>query len=199
MWGACIPRSVASSTTAPDMQRVLERLAGLRGPGASRSCGHRPGDAALRGADRCRPASRCRGLAAICGHLLHHRAQHVDHRGRLAKLAERRARERRDRVERRVAEELEPDLGAKAPRRSGTSDQPALNDLGDALAALARGAVGLADREAGSLDVADHAGLDDLGGRVDHRADGAPVCRGLFRITPPGSTLSSCRPSSSPP
>src|SRR6476469_7264472 len=54
-------------------------------------------------------------------------------------------------------------------RRSCSSNE----HLGDLAAALGGDTVGRADREAGALDVADHARLHDLGRAVDDTADDA--------------------------
>src|SRR5207245_776744 len=69
-----------------------------------------------------------------------------------------------------VAHELQPDLVAQ-PLLHRRLQPAGLEGLADAQAAFADRPVRLADREARALDVADHAGLDDLRRRVDHAAD----------------------------
>src|SRR6185437_643317 len=87
-----------------------------------------------------------------------------------AELAQGRPGQRGDRVERGIADQLEPDLVAQL--RLDRRLQPARGERGgDSLAALADRAIGLADGEPGALGVLDDAGLDDLGGAVDDAAD----------------------------
>ena len=75
-----------------------------------------------------------------------------------------------DRVEGDVAPQLHPQLVAQA--RSHRSAQPGGDQRPrQPRRALGLRAVGLAEGEAIALDVADHARLGDLGGRVHHAAD----------------------------
>src|SRR5262249_59969929 len=70
----------------------------------------------------------------------------------------------------RVADQLEPDVIAD-PRLDRAAQAARDERLRDAPAPVALGAVRLADREPRAFDVADHSGLDDLGGAVDDAAD----------------------------
>src|SRR5439155_351629 len=104
------------------------------------------------------------------GALVEDPPQELDHLGLRPELAEGGAGERGDRIERGVADELQPDLVAQPllDRRL----QAAAHELGrDLAAAVADRAVRLAEREPRSLDVADDARRGDLGRAVDDAAD----------------------------
>ena len=122
-------------------------------------------EAAVHGNAEARPESR-----GDVGALLHDRAEHRHHLGQRTELAEGGAGQRADRIEGRVTDQLEPDL---IPETALDRAFEAAGDerLRDVVAALAHDAVGLADREPGSLDMPDHAGCDDLGRAVDDAAD----------------------------
>ena len=104
--------------------------------------------------------------------LLHDPARELDRLRHERELAERRAGERGRRVERDVADQLQPQLPADL-RLDRALQAAGLEGLGDEAAALAHRAVGLADREARPLDVLDDARLDELGRRVRDAADHA--------------------------
>ena len=96
-----------------------------------------------------------------------------DHLRRERELAEGRAGERGRRVERDVADQLEPELAADASARPGTSGRPRRTPRRSRRQRSLDAAVRLADREARALDVPDDAGLDELGRRIRDAADDA--------------------------
>src|SRR5882762_3901167 len=82
-----------------------------------------------------------------------------------SQLLECAARERADRIERHVAEQLDPDLLTDA-RRDRALEACANEDVRDAPASLRSAAVRLAEADSISFDVTDDAGLDDVGGEI---------------------------------
>src|SRR5258708_16060785 len=102
----------------------------------------------------------------------HHRARHLAGTGIGADDIERGTGQRADRVEGKIAPQLEPDLvaDALADRRVEPGRD---HDLGEPADARAEGPVGLADRQLVAIDVLDDARCDDLGGGIDDAADGA--------------------------
>ena len=197
----CVVSKLQASPRARRPRRSCSRARAAcrpRGPAASTSCGRRPRarleppvdrDRQLDAEPRRRPPRTPRGSGVSSSTIS----------GSVAELAERRAGERGDRVERDVADQLEPDLARACARSTGAFSPPASNAAEIAAAALARRAVGLADREARALDVADHAGLDDLGRAVDDAADDASPAGWRGRSRRPGRRTSSTSPCEWPP
>ncbi len=95
-----------------------------------------------------------------------------------AHLLEGRTGEDADRVERGIAQELEPDVVADLLPHGGLEPCGGQH-LAQSPDPRRFRAVRLTDHEARALDVPDHAGLDDLAGRVDDAADGALRPEGL--------------------
>ena len=147
------------------------------GPAAWTSCGRRP-RARPPAAGRARPGSVMPRRAGHRRALGEQRPQQIVHLRQRAELAERRPGERGDRVERDVADELEPDLVAQPATRPAPRRPPAVKAAEIARQPLRVRPVRLADREPGALDVPDDAGLDDLGRAVHDAAD---VVLGLDR------------------
>src|SRR4051812_48867191 len=78
-----------------------------------------------------------------------------------------------NRIEGDVAEQLHPDLVAK-PRGDGASETGRDQRFSELLRAFRLRAVRLAKAQAIALDMADDAGLDDVGREVCKRANDAP-------------------------
>ena len=93
-------------------------------------------------------------------------------------LLERAAGERADRIERDVAEQLDPDLLADA-RRDRAPEAGADEGFGDGACPFRSRAVWLAEADPIALGVPDDAGLDDVGGEVGERSDDAARLDGV--------------------
>jgi hypothetical protein len=102
----------------------------------------------------------------------HHRGGQRPARGEPADAGQRGVRQGADRVEAQVAPELEPDLGADVLEHRRL-EPGLLEQLGELLDARGLRTVELAHRKPVALNVADHPGSHQLGGRVDDAADDA--------------------------
>src|SRR5262245_7414044 len=88
-------------------------------------------------------------------------------------LLERRAGQRADRVEGDIAEQLDPDLVAKA-RRNRTAKPGSNQRFDDSAQPVGLRAVGFAEADLVAFGMPDHARLHDVGREVGQRADDAP-------------------------
>src|SRR4029077_21039003 len=105
------------------------------------------------------------------GRLPHHGQYQLTRTRVRGDLAHRRAGQDADRVERHVAEQLEPDVGAQV-LLDGALQAARGHRLAERGAAAGDRAVRLSDGEPGPLDVPDHPWGLDLGRAVHHAADG---------------------------
>ena len=93
-------------------------------------------------------------------------------------LGKRGAGQRADRIEGDVAQKLDPDFVADA-RGERAAEAGFDQRFGDGAAALGARTIGLAERDAVAFVVADHAGLDDVGGEIDDGAEDVSARDGL--------------------